>query len=67
MIGQNGLMLLDKMAQHSGVEKCACREFNTCKERGIKGNWKEEKRKKGAENLREERKRREERKKREER
>ena len=59
-------MLVDKMAQNSGVEKCACREFNTCKGGGIKGNWKEEKREKGAENLREERKRREERKKKEE-
>ena len=61
MIGQNGLMLLDKMAQHSGVEKCACREFNTCKERGIKGNWKEEKRGKGCRKFerREEEKRRE--------
>ena len=37
LIGQNGLMLLDKMAQNNGVEKCACREFNTCKEGGIKG------------------------------
>ena len=35
-------MLLDKMAQNSGVEKCACREFNTCKEGGIKGQKREE-------------------------
>ena len=44
MIGQNGLMLLDKMAQNSGVEKCACREFNTCKEGGIKGEKRGKKR-----------------------
>ena len=63
MIGQNGLILLDKMAQNSGVEKCACREFNTCKGRGIKGkrcrkierrekeksveNWERERKKRG--------------------
>ena len=37
-------MLLEKMAQNSGVEKCACREFNTCKEGGIKGEKRGKKR-----------------------
>ena len=60
MIGQNDIGWLDKVARRDSVENCECREFNTCKGEGIKGKWKEEKKGKGAEKLREERKKKEE-------